>query len=197
MEKIYFNQAYRINKKFLRLLQEKIIKKGFKYRFYKFANYSIDLAMVIAPSLAYMFQIFKFNRTKSSQGFSKFICLVLFIGNLFRIYFWFGKRFKTTLLYQSIGAVFFQILLVHYFMKYQNKKSYLQDIKVSNSNKQLRLEKKNNINLIKNYIAAYFSKTFRPKFFSLSKIFTINNFWNWNEIHGFNMGNIIHSFFFI
>jgi uncharacterized protein with PQ loop repeat len=66
-------------------------------------------------------------------------------------------------------------------MKYQNKKSYLQDIKVSNSNKQLRLEKKNNINLIKNYIAAYFSKTFRPKFFNLSKIFTINNFWNWNE----------------
>ena len=156
MEKIYFNQAYRINKKLLRLLQEKIIKKGFKYYFYKFANNSIDLSMIIAPSLAYIFQIIKFNRTKSSQGFSKFICLMLFMGNLLRIYFWFGKRFKKTLLYQSIGTVFFQILLVHYFMKYQNKKSYLQDIKVSNSNKQLRLEKKNNINLIKNYIAAYF-----------------------------------------
>ena len=181
MENIYFNQSYQINKKFLRLLQEKITKTGFKYYFYQIVNNSLDLSMIIAPSLAYIFQVIKFNRTKSSQGFSKFICLMLFMGNLLRIYFWFGKRFKKTLLYQSIGAVFFQIVLVHYFMKYQNKKSYLQDIKVSNSNKQLRLEKKNNINLIKNYIAAYFSKTFRPRFFSLSKIFTISNFWNWNE----------------
>ena len=181
MENIYINQSYQINKKFLRLLQEKITKTGFEYYFYQIVNNSLDLSMIIAPSLAYIFQVIKFNRTKSSQGFSKFICLMLFMGNLLRIYFWFGKRFKKTLLYQSIGAVFFQIVLVHYFMKYQNKKSYLQDIKVSNSNKQLRLEKKNNINLIKNYIAAYFSKTFRPRFFSLSKIFTISNFWNWNE----------------
>ena len=181
MEKIYFNQAYRINKKFLRLLQDKIIQKGFKYHVYKLANNSIDLAMIIAPSLTYIFQIIKFNKTKSSQGFSKFICLMLFMGNLLRIYFWFGKRFKIALLYQSIFAVFFQIVLVHYFMKYQNKKLYLQDIKVPSTNKQLRLEKKNNINLIKNYIAAYFSKTFRPKFFSLSQIFTIKSFWNWQE----------------
>ena len=122
MEKIYFNQAYRINKKFLRLLQDKIIQKGFKYHFYKLANNSIDLAMIIAPSLTYIFQVIKFNKTKSSQGFSKFICLMLFMGNLLRIYFWFGKRFKIALLYQSILAVFFQIVLVHYFMKYQNKK---------------------------------------------------------------------------
>ena len=145
MENIYINQSYQINKKFLRLLQEKITKTGFEYYFYQIVNNSLDLSMIIAPSLAYIFQVIKFNRTKSSQGFSKFICLMLFMGNLLRIYFWFGKRFKKTLLYQSIGAVFFQIVLVHYFMKYQNKKSYLQDIKVSNSNKQLRLEKKNTI----------------------------------------------------
>ena len=181
MEKIYFNKALHLNKKFLRLLQDKIIQKDFKYYLYNLANISIDSAMVIAPLLAYIFQIVKFNRTKSSQGFSKFICLFLYLGNLLRIFFWLGKRFKITLLYQSIGTVFFQILLVHYFMKYQNKKSYLQDIKVPSTNRQLRLEKKNNINLIKNYIAAYFSKTFRPKFFSLSKIFSLRNFWNWQE----------------
>jgi uncharacterized protein with PQ loop repeat len=66
-------------------------------------------------------------------------------------------------------------------MKYQNKKLYLQDIKVPSTNKQLKIEKKNNINLIKNYIAAYFSKTFKPKMFNLSKIFSIKIFWNWQE----------------
>jgi uncharacterized protein with PQ loop repeat len=137
--------------------------------------------MIIAPSLTYVFQIIKFNKTKSSQGFSKFICLLIFLGNLLRIFFWFGKRFKKTLLYQSILTVILQIILVHYFMKYQNKKLYLQDIKVPSTNKQLKIEKKNNINLIKNYIAAYFSKTFKPKMFNLSKIFSIKIFWNWQE----------------
>ena len=98
-----------------------------------------------------------------------------------RIFFWLGKRFKKTLLYQSILTVILQIILVHYFMKYQNKKLYLQDIKVPSTNKQLKIEKKNNINLIKNYIAAYFSKTFKPKMFNLSKIFSIKIFWNWQE----------------
>ena len=181
MEKIFYNQINSLNNIFIRILAEKAIQKSYKNKFSKIFNMSVDLAMIAAPSLAYLFQIIKFNRTKSSQGFSKFICLLIFLGNLLRIFFWFGKRFKKTLLYQSIGAVFFQILLVHYFMKHQNKKLYLQDIKVPSTNKQLRLEKKNNINLIKNYIAAYFSKTFKPRMFSLSKIFSIKNFWNWQE----------------
>ena len=181
MEKIFFNQKS-INNILLRFLEDKNNNNSFKITLYKLINKSIDLAMIVAPSSAYLFQVIKFNKTKSSQGFSKYICLLLYLGNLLRIFFWFGKKFKIALLYQSIGAVFFQIVLVHYFMKYQNnKKLYLQDIKVPNTNKQLRLEKKNNINLIKNYIAAYFSKTFRPKIFNLSKIFSPKLFWNWPE----------------
>ena len=181
MDKIFFNQKNNINNIIMRLLEEKTIERSFKLKFYKLFNRFIDLAMITAPSLAYLFQIIKFNKTKSSQGFSKFICLLIYLGNLLRVFFWFGKRFKKALLYQSIGAIIFQIILVHYFMKYQNKKLYLQDIKVPSTNKQLRLENKNNINLIKNYIAAYFSKTFKPKMFNLSKIFSIKNFWNWQE----------------
>ena len=181
MDKIFFNQIYPINNIFIRLLSENIVQESIKSTLFKFANKCIDITMIAAPSLAYIFQIIKFHRTKSSQGFSKFICLLIFLGNLLRIFFWFGKKFKRTLLFQSIVTVFFQILLVHYFMKYQNKKLYLQDIKVANTNKQLKIEKKNNINLIKNYIAAYFSKTFRRSIFNFSKIFTISNFWNWQE----------------
>ena len=181
MEKIFLNPLNSLNNIFIRLLSEEATENSFKFKFYKIFNYSIDFAMIIAPSLTYVFQIIKFNKTKSSQGFSKFVCLLIFLGNLLRIFFWFGKRFKKTLLYQSILTVILQIILVHYFMKYQNKKLYLQDIKVPSTNKQLKIEKKNNINLIKNYIAAYFSKTFKPKMFNLSKIFSIKIFWNWQE----------------
>ena len=181
MEKIFLNPLNSLNNIFIRLLSEEATENSFKFKFYKIFNYSIDFAMIIAPSITYVFQIIKFNKTKSSQGFSKFICLLIFLGNLLRIFFWFGKRFKKTLLYQSILTVILQIILVHYFMKYQNKKLYLQDIKVPSTNKQLKIEKKNNINLIKNYIAAYFSKTFKPKMFNLSKIFSIKIFWNWQE----------------
>ena len=181
MEKIFLNQLNSLNKIFIRLLSEEATETNFKFKFYKLFNYFIDFAMIIAPSLTYVFQIIKFNKTKSSQGFSKFICLLIFLGNLLRVFFWFGKKFKKTLLYQSILTIILQIILVHYFMKYQNKKLYLQDIKVPSTNKQLKIEKKNNINLIKNYIAAYFSKTFKPKMFNLSKIFSIKIFWNWQE----------------
>ena len=181
MEKIFLNPLNSLNNIFIRLLSEEATENSFKFKFYKIFNYSIDFAMIIAPSLTYVFQVIKFNRTKSSQGFSKFICLLIFLGNLLRIFFWLGKRFKKTLLYQSILTVILQIILVHYSMKYQNKKLYLQDIKVPSTNKQLKIEKKNNINLIKNYIAAYFSKTFKPKMFNLSKIFSIKIFWNWQE----------------
>ena len=181
MEKIFLNQLNSLNNIFIRLLSEEATETNFKFKFYKLFNYFIDFAMIIAPSLTYVFQIIKFNKTKSSQGFSKFICLLIFLGNLLRVFFWFGKKFKKTLLYQSILTIILQIILVHYFMKYQNKKLYLQDIKVPSTNKQLKIEKKNNINLIKNYIAAYFSKTFKPKMFNLSKIFSIKIFWNWQE----------------
>jgi len=88
--------------------------------FSKLTEFVMDVAMIIAPLLTYLFQINKFYKTKSSKGFSKFICLLLFLGNILRIFFWFGTRFKKTLLYQSIGIVIFQIILIHLCIKYQD-----------------------------------------------------------------------------
>lgn len=182
MEKIIFNNENFPKEAFLRFLSGKTGTRHFKQILSKIIAYTIDIAMVTGPSMAYVFQILKFHKTKSSQGFSKFVCLLLFLGNILRIYFWLGKHFKITLLYQSIGIVVSQVALIHFYMKYQdNKKSYLPEIKRTNNNSLLKLEKRNNINLIKNYIAAYFSKTFKPRFFSLSKIFNAKLFWNWQE----------------
>ena len=87
--------------------------------FSNFMGFGIDFAMVAAPLITYFFQIYKFNKTKSSKGFSKFICFLLFMGNILRIFFWFGTHFKITLLYQSLVIVIFQVILIHLCIKYQ------------------------------------------------------------------------------
>ena len=141
-------------------------------------NYSgMDIAMITLPLITYIFQILKFNKTKSSKGFSKFICLLLFLGNILRIFFWYGTRFRKVLFYQSIGIVLFQLILIHLCVKYQDdSKLYLPEIK--NTNDISNIESKNNINIIKNFIFAYFSKTYKSNYWSF-----LNHklFWNWTE----------------
>lgn len=82
---------------------------------------SIDLLMIFVPSIGYFFQAIKFKQTKSSKGFSKSLCLLLLLANILRIFFWIGKPFSKTLLYQSIVVIISQIYLIHYYLKYREK----------------------------------------------------------------------------
>ena len=128
-----------------------------------FVNFGVDLAMIISPLITYCFQIYKFNKTKSSKGFSKFLCFLLFMGNILRIFFWFGTHFKITLLYQSIGVVIFQIILIHLCVKYQDdptESSLLPTMKTINVNQQ-----ENNITSEKTllYYLLHWKNTFNLK----------------------------------
>ena len=76
--------------------------------------------MIFVPSIGYCFQGIKFQKTKSSKGFSKNLCLLLLLANILRIFFWIGKKFSITLLYQSIVVIISQVYLIHYFLKYQD-----------------------------------------------------------------------------
>ena len=136
------------------------------------AALGMDIAMVVAPLLTYCFQINKFNKTKSSKGFSKLICFLLFLGNIFRIFFWMGTHFKKTLLYQSIGIVIFQIILIHLCIKYQDNpdnKNFISETKNNNENNQN--QNNNNNNNIKRPLIYYL--THWKDTFSLKKI------WKW------------------
>ena len=178
MNKINYNSYILFN----RLLEE-TTKKNHQNILTKISIYGMDCTMIIAPLLTYCFQIIKFYRTKSSKGFSKYICLLLFLANILRIFFWYGIRFKNVLLYQSIGVSLFQIILIHLCIKFQEPKKNLPELKNVNENSTF-LENKNNINLVKNFIFAYFSKTFKPKYFKwlyCSKICNPVLFWNWTE----------------
>ena len=82
---------------------------------------SADFLMIFLPSFGYFFQAIKFQKTKSSKGFSKSLCLLLLLANILRIYFYIGRPFEKSLLYQSIVVIISQIYLIHYYLKYQER----------------------------------------------------------------------------
>ena len=86
-----------------------------------FLKLSADFLIIFLPSVGYVFQAIKFQKTKSSKGFSKSLCLMLLLANILRIYFWIGKPFEKSLLFQSIVVILSQIYLIHYYLKYQEK----------------------------------------------------------------------------
>ena len=86
-----------------------------------FLKLSADFLIIFLPSVGYLFQAIKFQQTKSSKGFSKSLCLLLLLANILRIYFWIGKPFEKSLLFQSIVVIISQIYLIHYYLKYQEK----------------------------------------------------------------------------
>jgi uncharacterized protein with PQ loop repeat len=125
--------------------------------FQSMALYGMDLAMIVAPLLTYCFQINKFYKTKSSKGFSKFICFLLFLGNTLRVFFWFGIHFKNTLLYQSLGIIIFQVILIHLCVKYQGNE--VQKSFLSNESKIEKLASEKPII----YFLLHWKQTLNPK----------------------------------
>ena len=80
---------------------------------------SADFLIIFIPSIGYFSQAMKFKQTKSTKGFAKFLCLLLLLANILRVFFWLGKRFTLALLYQSIVVIISQIYLIHIYIEYQ------------------------------------------------------------------------------
>ena len=126
----------------------------------KFVIILIDIFMVTGPSLGYLIQSLKFKKTKSSKGFSKSICLIIYMSQILRVFFWIGKPFKITLLYQSILIICFQVYLIYLWILYH-------DIKPKNN-----INKNNQVNDKKEIIEYIidWSDTISP-----------NKIWNWTS----------------
>ena len=85
-----------------------------------YSKFLADIMMIFIPSIGYFFQAMKFKQTKSTKGFAKFLCLLLLIANILRVFFWFGKKFDLTLLYQAIVVIISQLYLIHVYLEYQD-----------------------------------------------------------------------------
>jgi solute carrier family 66, member 2 len=44
--------------------------------------------MILGPNIGYLIQCFTMKRERNAEGFSPFICLILLIANIFRIFWW-------------------------------------------------------------------------------------------------------------
>ena len=70
------------------LIINNYMKKGKPFfTFRGFVIFIIDVSIVIGPSLGYLMQLLKFNKTKSSKGFSKSICLIIYFSQILRVFF--------------------------------------------------------------------------------------------------------------
>ena len=126
----------------------------------------LDLFMTFAPSLNYLFQAQKFNETKSSKGFSIFLCLVTLLSHTLKVFFWFGKKFKFTLLLQSILVINMQLYLIHLCIKYKELKENSSVCFLYNNN-----------NLLPNKFKL---KNFIKSFMDCSKTLNSTLIWRWN-----------------
>ncbi|XP_004579470.2 solute carrier family 66 member 2 isoform X5 [Ochotona princeps] len=69
-------------------------------------------AMVFGGVVPYIPQYRHIRRTQSAEGFSTYVCLVLLVANILRILFWFGRRFESPLLWQSIIMILTMLLML-------------------------------------------------------------------------------------
>ena len=131
-------------------------------------NYSLftkisDILMIFCPSFGYIAQVNKFKETKSSEGFSKFLCLILLISKILIIYFWIGKQFTIVLLYQSITVIIFQFYLIHVSLYYENSNKKNEYKPLSTNEYSLKL----NNNIYDNNI--------------INLSIDFSNFWKWKN----------------
>uniref|UniRef100_A0A915DK89 Uncharacterized protein n=1 Tax=Ditylenchus dipsaci TaxID=166011 RepID=A0A915DK89_9BILA len=52
------------------------------------------LFMIFGQTVAYVFQYVEIVKKKNAVGFSLYVCLALLVANVFKIFFWVGKRFR-------------------------------------------------------------------------------------------------------
>lgn len=70
------------------------------------------VAMAVSPPLPFVAQYLEMRRTRSSEGFSTLVPLLLLAANALRLAFWFGKRYSAVLLVQSVLLIATQLALL-------------------------------------------------------------------------------------
>ncbi|KAK5993242.1 Scramblase ANY1-like protein [Cladobotryum mycophilum] len=75
-------------------------------------GYIAPLFIILSPIISYGDQAISMHRKKNSGGFSLDIPLIMLIASFFRIFYWPGARFDTSLLIQSLIMVGVQVALL-------------------------------------------------------------------------------------
>ena len=139
----------------------------------------LDSFMAFGPSVNYLFQVYKFNNTKSSKGFSRYLCLVTILSHTLKVFFWFSEKFKYTLLVQSILVIIIQLYLVYLCIKFKEKEPSYDEINNEINNENLN-ENNNEINNENNSPNPNNTKMKR-KLNNLKNVFDYKLMWKWDD----------------
>ncbi|KAF1797996.1 PQ loop repeat-domain-containing protein [Mucor lusitanicus] len=83
------------------------------------ADIILSAIMVVAPTVGYFDQYRIIVKNKTSLGFNSVTCAILCFANILRLFFWLGKRFDNTLLFQSIAMLTAMLALLQIVVKYK------------------------------------------------------------------------------
>ncbi len=88
--------------------------------------------MVLGPNVGYLIQCVTMKRERNAEGFSPFICLILLIANIFRVFWWyaniyyiifrFAEGFSLVLLMASILMIACQLALLYLYVTIKQEK---------------------------------------------------------------------------
>ncbi|XP_078257895.1 solute carrier family 66 member 2 [Rhinoraja longicauda] len=76
-------------------------------------SWAATFFMVFGGAVPYIPQYREIQRSGNTEGFSTHVCLVLLVANILRLFFWFGRHFEVTLIWQSIVLIFTMLALLH------------------------------------------------------------------------------------
>lgn len=134
-----------------------------------------ELINIFSASMPYYFQVKKFQETKSSEGYSTLVSLLIITSSILKVFFWFGKYYHWSLLFQAILITLTHFWLVFEAVKYKNLK-----------NNQLNLTEPKTINEHINFIEVV-SKNEQEDIYK--------NFFQWNQIQLYAIFVVLYIFF--
>jgi len=75
-------------------------------------DYFAPLFLVLSPITSYADQIFSIHRSKSSDGFSLDIPLIMLVASILKVFYWFGAFYSNSLLLQACLMIVVQAILL-------------------------------------------------------------------------------------
>lgn len=76
---------------------------------------SLDIFMTLSPAGNYIFQAIKFHKTKSSIGFSNFLCLVTMLAHTTKIFFLVWRKIYIYFI-SAINSSYYHFAIYNLFM---------------------------------------------------------------------------------
>ncbi|KIM99631.1 hypothetical protein OIDMADRAFT_200780 [Oidiodendron maius Zn] len=76
------------------------------------SGYIAPLFIILSPITSYGDQIYSIHRNKTSAGFSLDIPLIMLVASMFRVFYYPGAKYDTSLLIQSLIMIVMQLMLL-------------------------------------------------------------------------------------